>query len=722
MPFTQPIEDISVPIDLYSAQLKSWHITPQIAESLGLALVSNAGARLSLGFIRSTEKRSAIRIPIYDHYGDQVDVRVRWLGPPPTAPDVPPPGKSLTEHLKAWEKAHGKYGQRANKPTEVYFPPIIKWTNPPEHIVITEGELKAASATLHDVPTVGLIGWFGGLVAKTPHLKPGLEYVVTHPNVKKITILWDSDANSPRSDQKKRDQAMLAITRLALGIERASRQAGKPLELKFAFIPDLTPEGKTGVDDYLAANGNLQNVLDSSSDAYASIIAPQFFADCAAQGLYVRGMDCFWEPSSNGGLGGYSTVKAFSNWMSKYLPPEGFIEPSTGRRVVGNFSYYMKFIGRNDAEYVDFIPGEGKELPNGGYNIWEPDWVDKVPWKTSALFDKFFLRWFNAFLPNERQRADVRLWIAHLFRCPSTRHEIMLVLRGSGGSGKSLLLEHFIPRSISYNRRWTKEWSHIGQRFEDMRNCQYMHAAEVMSNEMTHAAMSSYLKKIVTQETIRGEIKGGGYYEMKNLSGKALSLNLAHRVDVERGNRRVFFPDIPLDTDNAEDHPVRIMAEELWNVYEHTTEDSRRELLGAFRDWAEDIGDDVHERYTKINLHTSTEREMAGSANIAEYTAVQFIEELPEWFTSEIIAVSHLRQFPPYMSMSEEEFNSQSQRNKGVLIPVNRGTQVKIGGVLKRFRILKNPSKWMEVPNSVLREQYELAEREINSARTLRKF
>jgi GTPase SAR1 family protein len=388
------------------------------------------------------------------------------------------------------------------------------------------------------------------------------------------------------------------------------------------------------------------------------------------------------------------------------------------------FGDYMSFIGRRDAEFVDFIPGMDKELPEGGYNVWEPDWVDTVPYQTSTLFNRFFLRWYDAFFHKPKQREEVRLWIAHLFLCPSIRHEIMLVLWGSGGSGKSLLLEHFIPRSISYNRRWCREWSHIGQRFDDsLRNSQYVYAAEIYSNEMTHTAMSAYLKKMTTQDTIRGEVKGGGYYEMKNLSGKAMSLNCSHRIDIEYGNRRVFFPDIPKDTDNYPSHPIRLMAKELWEVYEHSTEDNKKELLGAFRSWVEDAGERVHERYVNINMRTDSARELAGSANPAEYLATDFLESIPDWFTPDIIATNHLRVFPQFKELSINEWNSIMQRNKSVLIPVASGKTYKIAdGIVPRFRIIRNAQKWLDPNSDAVREQYKLADQQITQALNTRKF
>jgi hypothetical protein len=113
-------------------------------------------------------------------------------------------------------------------------------------VILTEGEKKSISATLHEFPIIGLVGdWGWKDTASTkredilPELKP---YAVSG---RTWLVIWDSDA----SDPKKKYGFELSAKRLAKVLNRYG------VQLEQLILPSIVADGKTGLDDFAVHHG-----------------------------------------------------------------------------------------------------------------------------------------------------------------------------------------------------------------------------------------------------------------------------------------------------------------------------------------------------------------------------------------------------------------------------------------------------------------------------------
>jgi len=671
------------------AQFDSWGLTDDTIKSLGWIAISNAEALKILGRYNSKEwyeTRDGILIPCFNEFGMLVCHRIRWLGDPPAPPEVHPPNKSREQFEDDWAESHKKYAGRKNDPTPVFIPPaMLKLKHPT--LVITEGEAKAACGTQYGVPTLGLCGWNGG--DKKWELKGTLEYFVTHPETETVSIIWDSDA-APNSTSKKpkKEAAFRAMMRLGLQIANAAKSINKKLNVRYGFVPSLRDDYKTGLDDYLKAGHDYQKLIDSCKDLRDVIEASAFQAACIARGPYIEDEGAFYVPSLINGVGGYQSAHDFEAALAPYKPLGGVVDMVTGRkRHVRLDIDYMTSPFRYARRYAEWNPGEGPDLPNGGYNTY----VDDAPElandpEANRLIDAHL----ELFIPDEQQRSDWWTWIAHVHQFPGEVHDILLHLYGSGGSGKSLW-PSLIMRSLSINGRNTRLWDQIGGRFEESLIKSLCSFADELNIETWNIGVTtSYLRKAVSSQYIS--------LERKNIQGNRPHLNLAAKIVSQNppgpsisgaDNRRNWCPDIPRDTANNPTHPCRVAATALGKYFEANA----KLVAGTIRHRALSVLD-VKEKYVALKGHldTATATEVSASSNYPVVRAREFIEDLPE--DIEVMEVKRIKDMPPYVSMSEGERNSEFQRNTEVMIHLNGGKTVSVGTERLRIRVLRNPSKW----------------------------
>jgi hypothetical protein len=119
--------------------------------------------------------RAGFKLPYFDLTGKTTSFyRYRYLE------SADPKGFGALVETEAKDTL--RYAQPAGSLNEVYLPPYLDWTetarDPKRALVITEGELKAACAAKHGIPTAGLGGvWnFRAAVAGYAFL-PSLEAI-----------------------------------------------------------------------------------------------------------------------------------------------------------------------------------------------------------------------------------------------------------------------------------------------------------------------------------------------------------------------------------------------------------------------------------------------------------------------------------------------------------------------------------------------------------------
>src|SRR5271166_277407 len=175
-------------------KLKQSGLTAEDAEKLGYkACTEEESAELGL-----SRTGAGFLLPYFDLDGKPLKTfRYRYL-------DVP---------INTWtKKQERKYDQPHGSDPEIYLPPGVEWSeiaiDTSQPVIITEGELKAASGAKHIEPTVGLGGvWNFGSKARFQNLLPTLRDKFKWAG-RVVYICFDSDVAD-------NTQSIMAENRLA---------------------------------------------------------------------------------------------------------------------------------------------------------------------------------------------------------------------------------------------------------------------------------------------------------------------------------------------------------------------------------------------------------------------------------------------------------------------------------------------------------------------------
>jgi putative DNA primase/helicase len=184
----------------------------------------------------------AIVIPYVDEHGRNGFARVRLDKPLNT------------------ESGLAKYASPTGVPNQVYLPfgVVEILDNAEAPLILTEGEFKAAAATLRGFKTIGLPGVYGYKPKGKETLTPQLESIAWKRRT--VYIAFDSDVQrKPQVQEALARLAAILITRGAV--------------VRVVYLPDGPPdeEGtptKLGLDDYLVLHGApaFRKLLDEAQD------------------------------------------------------------------------------------------------------------------------------------------------------------------------------------------------------------------------------------------------------------------------------------------------------------------------------------------------------------------------------------------------------------------------------------------------------------------------
>lgn len=429
-----------------------------------------------------------------------------------------------------------RYVQRKDSPARAYFPPLLQdgatWADvaadPDTDLVITEGELKAACATKHGHPTVGLGGVWSFRATKSMQTWiPDLEKIEWAG--RKVTVCYDSDAVSNPDVQG-------AIRFLA--IELVARGS----QVHVAKIPSAAG-AKQGIDDLILAKG---------ADAFAKVLeeAEEFEQSVALHALneevvYIK------HPSM---------VVVYET--GKKMPPGDFANEVYANRTYNEWSYdsngnrkskkvqsapaWMKWEHRFELEQMEFKPGEGKVTEAGGYNTWpgwgvEPKRGDVSRWK--RLLDHLF-----AGKPEDRDWFE--RWLAYPLQHPGSKmYTTAVVWGGATGTGKSLV-------GYSMKRIYGETFAEIGDvQLNDPRmawaeNKCFAMGDDVASHEQRR--MADQLKRMITQESITIDIKYIPQYSVPDVINYYFTSNHADAFYLEDDDRRFFVHEVTVEPMEAD--------------------------------------------------------------------------------------------------------------------------------------------------------------------------
>lgn len=412
-----------------------------------------------------------------------------------------------------------RYVQPAGEAPRVYFPPGQKLIGQ-QRLYITEGELKAACAAKFGIPTIGL-GGVWNFRTKDGIMIPDLDGIPWDKI--EAMIVYDSDA-------VQNHLVLMAENVLAREILRRSGH------VNVIRLPQLEPGVKTGLDDFLVAEGleafnELEQEPFQESEALHQLNEEVVLID--NPGTLMRWSDGFkMDPH-----GFVHTHYADRNYK------QTIAGPNNSTRVIDKCApkEWMKWPGRAKLERFTYKPGEDK-IVKGELNIWKGWGVDKELIKPGpvVLWTQLLDYIFRDTKPEHRRWFEQ--WLAYPLQHPGAKLFTACVLWGRiQGTGKTLI-GHTMKRIYGPNYQEISnrelnssfnEWSE-GKQF-------------VMGDEITGGdryGVADRLKSMITGQTIYVNVKFEKPYNVPDTINYLFTSNHPDSFIVEDADRRYFIHEI----------------------------------------------------------------------------------------------------------------------------------------------------------------------------------
>lgn len=461
-------------------KLASSGLTTKQADALGMWETPSAAL-----LHKSFEALPALVIPYFDHAGNPLSYKSKW------------PNFYRVRYLKkggdfksmATDKAQ-RYAQEPQSGVCAYLPRSRPWhtiaKDPQQEIILTEGELKAAAACLHDFNVIGLGGVW--------NFKASYDGLLMLPELEKINWVKRPVFICYDSDYTEKSQVCRAINALCEELEE------RGAVVRVVLLPSEDSSKKTGLDDYLLANGkdafdvllNEAELLGMSRALWAMNEEVLYAEDPGLIVVYETGQKI-----------DVSKFRDHSRWASVNT-----IETRVGkdgnivREKVAAAPIWVRWPLRRFVRRVTYAPGEERITENNEYNGWQGWGVE--PTKGDV---KPFIELFN-FIFKGVEAADrewVLDWMAYPIQHPGTKLFTSVVVHGiEQGTGKTLIgytlgdiygknFKEITDQDLEDGQTWWAE------------NKQFIVGDEITGND--NRQHQATLKRLITQEDISINIK-----------------------------------------------------------------------------------------------------------------------------------------------------------------------------------------------------------------------
>lgn len=426
-----------------------------------------------------------------------------------------------------------RYTQTAAPIVAAYFPPSMDWArtaqDPGAPIIITEGELKAASAVKFGYSCIGLGGVYNWQSARhgVPFL-PELEAIDWVG--REVYIAFDSDL---------RTNPLVKAALQALSDQLVARGAAVfTLEL-----PSSKDNLKVGLDDFLVARG------DKGLDELIGLAQPWLVGKVLwalnDEVIYVRDPGIIVELATGQKL----SVQAFTQHAYANRKMRRLVTRASGAVAFEDVKLadaWVQWPGRREAKRLVYRPGtEGLMTDDQCVNLW-PGWGCQ-PKKGDV---RPFLQLIDhLFLPQEAAAKRWFLqWLAYPLQYPGTKLFSSCYVWGvDHGTGKSLV-------GVSVGRIYGKNYKAINQ--EDLMST-YNGWAEnrqfIMIDDITGVHKqdkTDVIKTMITREEYQVKIKYVPEFFMPDLVNYYITSNHPDALKISKKDRRTFVHEIkrePLD-------------------------------------------------------------------------------------------------------------------------------------------------------------------------------
>lgn len=493
-------------------KLESSALDDKDAKALGMEAFTGAESK-SLGALPAYF--AGFRIPYFDFEGRRTKFwRYRYLE------------STKTGFAALTDKKTLRYAQQGKTVNEIYLPPVngTNWksiaANPEIAVLITEGEIKAACATKHGYPTIGLGGvWcFKSNSARFPLLPQFKEF-----NWKNRTVYICYDSDAVTNPQVMSAENALARELTMLGAE--------PYIVR---IPQGPPTVKIGIDDYIVEEGldGLGKLLDESTEWRA---ASELFA-LNEEVMYVKDPGVILRLENLQRL----APRAFVDHAYSTRIYHEVQETDKGTKMVERSAAkeWLKWPQRAEVARVTYKPGAGRITEKNELNVWkgwgvEPEPGDIKPWRDllDYLFgtDKAARKWFEQ-------------WCAYPLQYPGTKLYSCAVLWGlRHGTGKSLV-GYTLGKIYGSNFTEIKDKDLHASHNEWAENKQFVMGDEITGGDKR--GVSDRMKGIITQQLLRLNPKYVPSYTVPDCINYYFTSNHPDSFFLEDDDRRNFIHEV----------------------------------------------------------------------------------------------------------------------------------------------------------------------------------
>jgi Domain of unknown function (DUF3854)/Family of unknown function (DUF5906) len=473
--------------------------------------------------------KMAFKIPYFDIDGLPLDFfRLRYLE------------STLNGFDKITHQKERRYTQPLGLEPQIYLPPnhpkkettwLTLSQDPAKPLLITEGELKAACATKHGFPTIGLGGvWNFRCAAAGQALLP--IFLKFAWKDREIYIIYDSDAIHNHKVAAAENALAEELTRLG-AIVRITR------------IPTIG-KVKIGLDDYILAHGrdaliNLINDPKQTSQWERNKTLHQLNQEVVfiADPPHVVRVQKMQSLSVSEFCNLYAPLCWVEILQKERLTKDG---PVTASATIKHdpANEWLRWPVRPTLERIAYRPGEPEicesskgELELNGWT----GWAIKEP--RAGNIDPF-LKLFDFVTKKEPQyRKWLMQWFAYPIQHPGTKLFTSVVVWGKmRGTGKSLL--GITMRGI-YGDNWTLiDDEDLDSQFNEWAARKQFAVSDEITGSDNHA-LANKIKRMITRDVIRVNEKNLKKYTIQDCTNYYFTSQHSNAIFIDHNSERRFF-------------------------------------------------------------------------------------------------------------------------------------------------------------------------------------
>lgn len=416
-----------------------------------------------------------------------------------------------------------RYIQELASGVHIYLPRTVDWANLDKEtaIIITEGEFKAACAVEHGFAAIAL----GGVYS----FKDGTDALLHNTIVdlglenRTIYIVFDSDA-------RYNTDVIRAENRLA---DALSQHKAIPVVVR---LPELPGGLKCGLDDFLMAGMDLQELLDSS-EPYGPYAA---LAKMNEKFCFVQNPLCVVDIEKRGIKMDPGKFAAYHYGHLKYsttiVTPKGDVRTVQARTAES----WLRWMGRREVRGIMYSPGKGPVIDDC-LNEWVSWGVrTDVVIKNMQPWHVYLDRMMKGAEPEARKWFEQ--WLAYPIQNPGAKLHSACVFWGvDQGTGKSMMGE-LMSTIYGTNAAKLDTEALENPRKEWAVNKQFAFGDEITGSDKRGVA--DHIKGLITQSTIRVDIKYVPSYCIEDHINYYFTSNHPDAFYMDSKDRRMFIHEV----------------------------------------------------------------------------------------------------------------------------------------------------------------------------------